>query len=195
MDFMVSNLHLAITGVIVLIIIAIVIVMSNAITKQKNLIKRAWADVITYQLRKLKVIPLIEKGVKEYEVFEGDTLQKIVELRNALRGLKHGEIDHVKFAAAEKASKKLMSSLNVTFERYPSLKTSELYKAYFKELSEAQENITAAITIFNGAVMEFNCFIQTFPGNIINAAFNKQKPVNEFTDEAASKEIEYKPNL
>ena len=199
MEFITSNLPLIAIGICLLFVLSIIIGMRNSIIRQKNQVKRAWADVVAYQLKKLKVIPLIEDSVRKYTEFERSVHLQIAEVRSTIKNLQtsaaDGVVDVKKLAAAEQASKNLLAGMNATFENYPNLRSSELYNSYFRELSEAQENITAAIAIFNGAVQYFNNTLEVFPSNLINSIFNHQKPVNEFSDAAASAEIAYRPNI
>ncbi len=182
-------------GFLVLISAGIVIGIYNGIIQNKNRVKRAWADVIAYQTNKLKVVPQLEAGVKQYQEFESGTLRQITELRSALGGLSKENIDMAKLAQVENLSQSLLSGLRVTVEAYPQLKVSELYLKWMKELTELQENITAALAIFNGSVETFNNGIQVFPSSIVNSLFNKEETLNTFSDKSAEKEFEYQPNF
>ena len=174
-------------------VVLIVIVIYNGIVSGKNRVKRAWADVIAYQMKKMKVIPELEKGMKDYKQFEQDTFTKVAEVRSAVAKLSDDAIDPKLLKVAERASQSLLSGLRATFEAYPDLKTSELYKKWMNSLEEMQENITAAITIFNGTVEDFNDSIMMFPSSMVNNMFNKEKELSTFADSAAQGEFEYKP--
>jgi LemA protein len=64
-----------------------------------------------------------------------------------------------------------------------------------REITEQQENIGAAITIFNGAVEVFNNSIQMFPNSFVNGCLNKKSIIIPFSDSQASAAFEYKPNF
>lgn len=189
------------TGMIILCILAFfaligistVISLRNGIVSSKNRVKRAWADVIAYQRRKLNVIPALEQGLKDHQAYEQSTLEKLVALRSAVSALSAETVNIGQLQQAEQLSKSLLSGLRVTVEAYPALKTSELYAGWMRELSEAEENIAAAIVIFNGTVHVFNDGIQEFPGNMVNTWFNREQPLETFTDSAAQAGIEYQP--
>ena len=68
----------------------------------------------------------------------------------------------------ESLSHELMRNLNVIVENYPELKANEIYLRMMNEIDEQNENVSAAISIFNRNVELFNNHIQIFPNNMIN---------------------------
>lgn len=83
----------------------------------------------------------------------------------------------------------------MAFEAYPELKASELMNNLMREIAEQQENVGAAIVIFNGEVERFNNSIQMFPGSLVNSVMNKHSAVTPFTDDQATSAFDYTPNL
>ena len=65
-------------------------------------------------------------------------------------------------------SKELIRSLNVIVENYPELKADTLYSKMMDDIQEQNENVGAAISIFNRNVEVFNNQIEVFPNNLIN---------------------------
>ncbi len=53
-------------------------------------------------------------------------------------------------------------------ENYPELKANDIYLKMMNEIEEQNENVGAAISIFNRNVELFNNHIQIFPNNIVN---------------------------
>ncbi|HTK05008.1 MAG TPA: LemA family protein [Candidatus Eisenbacteria bacterium] len=186
---------LGIAAFMLLVGISTVIGLRNGIVSSKNRVKRAWADVITYQRKKLNVIPALEQGLKDHQAYEQGTLEKVTALRNAVTALSADSVNVGQLQQADQLSKSLLSGLRVTAEAYPVLKTSELYAGWMRELSEAEENIAAAIVIFNGTVQGFNDRLQEFPGNVVNSWFNHERPLETFSDTAAQAGIEYRPTF
>jgi len=183
------NLGLIILGVCAFgafLTVVIVIALRNGIVSSKNRVKRGWADVITYQRKKIKIIPALEQGLKDHKAYEGGVLKEITALRASVSRLSEGSVDVGQLQEVSKHSKAVLSGLQIAVEAYPNLKTSELYASWMRELSEAEENIAAAIVIFNGSVHYFNDRIQLFPGNVVNSWLNH---------ETALDKIEYKPTF
>ena len=191
------------TGLIVLgvavfvafVAIATVIGLRNGIVSAKNRVKRAWADVIAYQRKKLNVIPALEQGLKDYKAYEQGELEKLTALRSSVAKLSPDAVNVSQLQEVDQHSKSLLSGLRVAVEAYPALKASDLYAGWMRELSEAEENIAAAIVIFNSTVQGFNDRLQKFPGNLVNARFNRERPLETFTDSAAQSAIEYQPTF
>ena len=95
----------------------------------------------------------------------------------------------------ENLNKELMRSLNVVVENYPELKANEIYLKMMNEIEEQNENVGAAITIFNRNVELFNNQIQIFPHNIINTMTVGKKAIRPFRDTAAMQNFDYRPNF
>jgi LemA protein len=64
-----------------------------------------------------------------------------------------------------------------------------------REMTEQQENIGAAIRIFNQNVEAFNEGIEIFPNSLVNQMLNKQQRIDVFSDKQASEGFDYKPNF
>jgi len=185
--------NLLITLVIPGVILFVIVVIYNGIVSRKNAVKRAWADVITQERQKNKTIPHLEEVVEQYKAHESGVLTQITELRSALQDLSSGDIDTGKLAAVEASSARLLSGLNVVVENYPDLKASETFNNLMREISEQQENISAAIRIFNQNVEDFNNGIEIFPNSLVNSMLNRQSPYQVFTDSEAQEGFEYSP--
>jgi LemA protein len=187
------------TGTIVLIAVAVILVIKvsvivslrNGIVQAKNRVQRAWANVLTYERRKLNVIPAMSDKLKEYQEYEAGLQRQLTELRGLAQGLSEHEVDVGSLKDVEECSRSLLAGIKVAVEAYPELKTSELYAGWMKELAESEDNVAAAIVIFNAGVQGFNDRIQMFPGNWVNALFNKERSLGTFTDSEASAGIEF----
>lgn len=183
-------------GVLTLIIGGIIFSSYNGIIECKNQIKRNWADVLTWERLKIKLIPQLVEHLKTYQGFEKETLEKITGLRSSINALlKSDNASAEELKEAQQKAAELKSVFTVTAEAYPQLKTVDLYSKLMKEITEAEQNIGAAIRIFNAGVQEFNNAIQTFPGSWVNSKFNKQQVMTEFTDSGAQTNIEHVPNF
>ena len=167
----------------------------NAIISARNGAERAWADVITYERLKNEVIPKIEKVAGEYKEFEASVLQKITRLRSAISRLDAGKIQPELLGDVERLTRSVQEKIAIAVENYPELKSSQVIMSLMSEISDKQENVAAAITIFNQAVQEFNNTIQYFPNHIINDKFHKFDVLPAFRDSKAEAGFEYKPDF
>lgn len=172
-----------------------IILIYNGIVGRFNAVERAWASVLTQERQKNKIIPAVEKMVEDYKLHEGGLLTEVTKLRSAIQELQNGEVNPQKLSVTEQLTSSLLQGLKVTVEAYPELKASDVYLKVMAEISEQQEQIAAAIRIFNQNVEDFNNGIQMFPGSLVNSFLNKKSKVETFSDSQASSGFDYKPNV
>lgn len=186
---------LIIVLVIIMLLIAYIVGTHNSIIAFYNACQRAWADVITQELQKNRLLPTLEKMVEDYKIHEASVLQNVTELRAALKNIspKHTDLEALK--AVNEQSKHLLANINMVSENYPDLKASDIYQSFMRELSELEGNIAASIRIFNANVERFNTKIELFPNILINQYFTHKERLDVFTDAAAQSGFEYKPNF
>lgn len=184
---------------IILAIVAVIIIGSiaiyNSIINKMNAVERGWADVITQERQKNKTLPNLEKIAEQYASYESGLQTQITELRSALQRLTADKMDLATLAETEKRTTSLLNNLYAVSENYPDLKASELFNNLMREIAEQQDNIAAAIRIFNQNVEDFNNTIQIFPNSLVNSLFNKKSKLQTFTDSEAQDGFEYKPNI
>ncbi|MCP5774586.1 LemA family protein, partial [Klebsiella pneumoniae] len=112
---------------------------------------------------KLKILDGLQPLVEQYSSFEKGTLEKVTELRQNIMNLNIKDADIGQLQRIESLNKQLMHSLNVVIENYPELKANDIYLKMMAEIEEQNENVGAAITIYNRNVELFNNQIQIFP--------------------------------
>ncbi|SDY44389.1 LemA family protein [Acinetobacter kyonggiensis] len=182
---------------LLLIIAAIVacVMIRNNIVRHHNASIRAWSDVASYERQKIKILDGLQPLVEQYSNFEKGTLEKVTELRQNILNLNVNNTDVSQLQRIESLNKELMHSLNVVVENYPELKANEIYLKMMNEIEEQNENVGAAITIFNRNVELFNNHIQIFPNNIVNTMTLGKKAIRPFRDQAATQNFDYRPNF
>lgn len=173
----------------------VVVLIYNAIIYRGNAAERAWAGVVTYERQKNKLIPGLRQIAEEYREFEDRVQTRITELRNALSQLRGDQIDPQAAEQANALMREVMQGLRVTVEAYPDLKANTVYQQLMQEMTRQQENIAAAIVLFNHTVEAHNNFIQTVPFNIVNALLARRKRIPAFYDAEADGGFDYTPGL
>lgn len=185
-------------GIFLLLMLALVILaimIRNTIVRHHNASIRAWSDVASYERQKIKILDGLQILVEQYSSFEQGTLEKVTELRRNILNLNINSTDVSQLQRIESLNQELMRSLNVVVENYPELKANEIYLKMMNEIEEQNENVGAAITIFNRNVELFNNYIQVFPNNIINTLTLSKKAIRPFRDQAATQNFDYRPNF
>lgn len=181
--------------VIPIVVIIAIILLRNRIVRHHNATIRAWSDVASYERQKLKILDGLHPLVEQYSSFEKGTLEKVTELRQNILNLNLNNADVSQLQKIESLNQELMRSLNVVIENYPELKADTIYLKMMNEIEEQNENVGAAITIYNRNVELFNNQIQIFPHNIINDMLLKKKAIRPFRDQQAAQSFDYRPNF
>ncbi|WP_174492973.1 LemA family protein [Acinetobacter sp. Marseille-Q1623] len=171
------------------------IAIRNNIVRYFNATKRAWAEVANFEVQKAKILGNLEQVLTKYTEFEKSTLEKVTELRQQILNLNLNHTDVSQLQHIEKLSQDLIKNLNVVVENYPELKADQIYLKMMDEIQEQNENVGAAITIFNRNVEEFNNTIQVFPNNLINTLTLSKKAIRPFSDPILLKNFDYRPNF
>ena len=171
---------------VVLVIVAVVIglyVMGlyNTLVRMRNSVKEAWSDIEVQLKRRFDLIPNVLATVKGYAKHESETLQKIVDARNAAFG--HPQ-SMQEIAKAHGELSGALKSLFALSESYPDLKANTNFLELQRELRDTEDKIQAARRFYNGNVLAFNTKIQQFPANMIAGHFNfTEQPLFELAAE------------
>jgi len=181
-------------GIFIVLIVWGILVRNN-IVRYFNATQRAWAEVANFERQKVKTLETLEQTLSQYTQFEKSTLEKVTELRQQILNLNLNNTDVSQLQHVEKLNQDLMKSLNVVVENYPELKADTLYAKMMDDIQEQNENVGAAITIFNRNVEEFNNTIEIFPNNMINTITLAKKTIRPFSDNVVTQNFDYKPNF
>jgi LemA protein len=117
-------------------------------------------------------VPNLVKVVQGASKFEQETLEKVVEARSKVAGVKVDSSvidDPQKLRQFEEAQQQLsgaLSRLMVVVEKYPELKATEAYRDLQAQLEGTENRITVARNRFITSVSEYNKLVQRFPSSI-----------------------------
>ena len=152
---------------------------------------KAFADIDVQLKQRHDLIPNLIEAVKGYMGHERETLQAVVETRNA--ALKaQGSTDQ---AASEGALSGALGRLLALSEAYPDLKASTNFQQLQTDLADIEDKLAAARRFFNNAVGEYNAGTQRFPAVLFaSLAGFDQKPFFE-VGEAQRKSLETPPKV
>ncbi|HQW83510.1 MAG TPA: LemA family protein [Ferruginibacter sp.] len=177
-------------GVVALLILWI-IGMYNGMVSAKIKIDNAWSDISVFLKKRFDLIPNLVNTVKGYAAHESQTLEKVVQARNAAVAVPAGDVAGM--AAANQQLGGALRGLLAIAESYPDLKAN----AQFLELQTALQNIEGdlgnARRYYNATVRDFNTTIQQFPGVLVaNMTGFKAREFFELEDKEEAKNIEVK---
>lgn len=155
------------------IIIAIVlwaVFQYNRLIALRNQTQNGWKQIDVQLKRRHDLIPNLVNTVKGAMEFEQDTLQKVIQARNAAVAAT-GVADA---AAKENVLTGALGKLFALAESYPALKSNENIKQLQEELSSTENKVGFARQFYNDIATSFNTAQQMFPGNIIATMFRFQ---------------------
>jgi LemA protein len=161
--------------VLALIIILVVVVLVglyavfsyNGLVSLRNRIENAWAQIDVQLKRRYDLIPNLVETVKGYASHERETLDAVIEARNAGMNAT-GPHDQ---AEAENQITGALKSLFALSEAYPDLKANQNFAQLQEELTGTEGRIAYARQFYNDTVYRYNTKIQSFPSNVLANAF------------------------
>jgi LemA protein len=175
-----------ILGIIAVAIIAI-IGMYNGLIRLKNRVDEAWSDIDVQLKRRYDLIPNLVETVKGYAAHEKETLERVVNARNAaMQAQSRGSAQAQ--AEAENALSSTLKSIFALAENYPNLKANENFLELQKELTDTEDKIQASRRFYNGNVRDFNTKLEVFPTNIMAGMLGFKR--RDFFEIADAKERE-----
>ncbi|MCK4745127.1 LemA family protein [Candidatus Parcubacteria bacterium] len=175
--------------IVVVVVILWLIGVYNALIRLKNRTDEAWSDIDVQLKRRYNLIPNLVETVKGYAAHEKETLEKVVQARNAAMSAQSGG-DAKKLAEAENVLSSTLKSIFALSESYPDLKANQNFLELQRELSDTENKIQASRRFYNGNVRDFNTKLEVFPTNMIAKQLKFEK--KEFFE---IKEAEEKKNV
>ena len=152
-----------VVGIIFLLIIVYIFVTFNSFIKLNNKVKEAFATMDVYLKKRWDLVPNLVETVKGYAKHEKSTLEKVIELRNAIYD---NLSDNNKIKTNERITENI-SRIMLLAESYPELKASENFRSLSKELTKIEDEIAQSRKYYNAVVRMFNNKVETFPNNMI----------------------------
>jgi len=144
----------------------------NEVIERDEDVKASWAEVQNQYKRRADLVPSLVKVVQGAANFERDTLQRVVEARASVAGIKVDSSvidDPEKLKAFEAAQAKLsgaLSRLLVVSENYPDLKASGAFRDLQAQLEGTENRIAVARGRYIESVAEYNKVVLRFPSSL-----------------------------
>jgi LemA protein len=159
--------------------VALAVSIYNRLVAGRNQYKNAFAQIDVQLTRRHDLIPNLVETAKGYMAHEKDTLEAVIQARNAaVNGLRNAARDPSDpeamktLAEAEQGLSGALGRLFALSEAYPDLKANENMMQLSEELTTTENKVAFARQAYNDAVMSYNILRESFPNNFFAGWFN-----------------------
>jgi len=163
---------------IIVAVILYVVGIYNALVNFRNRVKNAFAQIDVQLTRRYDLIPNLIEAVKGYMKHERETLEAVINARNAaMSSLDAAKADPsngdaiMKLGAAEGLLGGALGRLFALSEAYPDLKANQNMMQFQEELTATENKVAFSRQAFNDAVLGYNNKAENFPNNVIAGMF------------------------
>jgi LemA protein len=169
---------------IIVILLIWVVMTYNGLVRLRNRVENAWAQIDVQLKRRIDLIPNLVETVKGYASHERDTLEAVVQARNASIAASGPQQE-------AQANNQLTGALRQLFalsEAYPDLKANQNFLGLQEELTATEGRVAYARQFYNDSVLKYNTKIQSFPA-VVMAGAMKYKQREYFEAEESAREV------
>lgn len=159
---------LLILGILIIMLIAIY----NGLVAKRNRVRNAFSSIDVNLKKRHNLIPALVETVKGFAQHEQETLTRLVEARQKADDPDLSEGDRLQL---EETIGPGMKHLVAVAESYPELRSNTQFLNLQRNLTEVEEQISAARRAYNAAVFEMNTAVESFPSNLIAGFFGFQR--------------------
>jgi LemA protein len=149
---------LAIIGVIVVFVFGFFMwgtgIYDKAVSAQES-VNNEWNDVQAAYQRRADLVPNLVATVKGAAENEKEILTQVTQARAGIVGAKTPE-------DLELAGRKINTAINLAFEAYPQIRSTENFQDLQAQLEGTENRINVARQRFNGAVAEYNTYVRGY---------------------------------
>ncbi len=170
---------LIVVGLILLIPVLWAIGAYNGLVTLRNRYRNAFAQIDVQLKRRYELIPNLVETAKAFLKHERETLEAVIQARNAATGAREAAAANPEdsqavhqLANAESGLTGTLGRLFALSESYPELRSNQNMMQLTEELTATENKIAFARQAYNDAVMVYNTKTETFPTNLFAGMFN-----------------------
>ncbi len=140
----------------------------NGLVSKRNMARNAFSTIDVMLKKRHDLIPNLVAAVKGFAAHEESTFARIIELRNQAM---NESISDAKRFDAERQLEPQLGKLIAIAEDYPALTSGEQFMNLQRNLTDIEEQLSAARRAYNAAVLDNNNAVDMFPSSIIASSF------------------------
>jgi len=170
-----SWIFLAVIAVVIFLVVGIY----NSLINLRNRVKNAFAQIDVQLTRRYDLIPNLIEAVKGYMKHERETLEAVINARNAASSsLDAAKLDPSNAMAmqqlgeSEGALGAALGRLFALSEAYPDLKANQNMIQFQEELTSTENKVAFSRQAFNDSVLSYNNKAENFPNNVVASMFS-----------------------
>ena len=149
-------------GVLGLILILAIVSITNRYARLEFTVRESFANVDVALKRRHDLIPNLVEVTKGYAKYEQETLQRVIDARNAAQTAR----TPAELSDRENTFGRALHGAIALAEAYPDLKASGAFQQLQAELIDTEDRIAAARRFYNSNVREFNVLRESFPSSL-----------------------------
>jgi len=139
----------------------------NRLVRRRIRCREAWSQIDVQLKRRHDLVPNLVNTVKGYAAHERETLEAVIQARNAAvaaQGVKQQE-------QAENMLTGALRQLFALSESYPQLQANQNFSQLQEELTSTENRIAFSRQHYNDSVAVYNTVVQQFPTNVLAGMF------------------------
>jgi LemA protein len=144
----------AIVGIVAIIFFTYISIYNKAVSLQEK-VDEKWANVQSAYQRRADLVPQLVETVKGAAKNEKDILTQVTNARAGIVNAKTPE-------DMEIAGKKINTAINLAFEAYPQIRSTENFSKLQEQLEGSENRIKQERDLYNESVKEYNTSIRGF---------------------------------
>lgn len=169
---------MSLSTVIVLVVLSLAaayaVVLYNGLVRLKHGVAKAWSNIDVLLRQRHEELPKLVETCKQYMQHERNTLEQVINARNAVAGAREqGDIGAL--GRAETGLRAGLGRLFALAEDYPELRASESFCHLQQRITGLESGIADRRELYNESVNLNNVRIEQFPDVILARAFGFQQ--------------------
>ena len=176
---------LTIAIVITVIVAVILIALYNGLVSKRTRCRAAWSQIDVQLKRRYDLIPNLVETVKGYAAHEKETLEAVINARNA--AISAGTV--AEQAECENMLSGALRQIFALSESYPDLKANQNFAQLQEELTSTENKIAFSRQHYNDSVGVYNIATQKFPNNLVAGMFGFKAEEFFELEDAAQREV------